>query len=318
IAAVVSGIARGRPGSLQMHVIGHFRGKRDAAGSWPACRLTAASRPEGRLPNKLLQGIREEVYLEERWESMESIKKYTGYSYEEKLNIIADTLNHCKMLFELVVFKQDRKIVLSIQTEKVYIEYHETSKASMKRTLKRLKEKVRYPEDIDELLLELANLARVPMKSTLLKRDRVLKMYHDEKKSITQIARELKMDFQTVKKILIEHSSQQPLRTFSETQRVQFEKLTESGIIEKMKRGRKEKLKDPNYIEKLSKTKEGTLNPNSKLTEADVKHIRKLYVDLQREGHMKSESQKIIARKYGVKRPTISDIVLKRTWKHVE
>jgi len=33
IAAVVSGIARGRPGSLQMHVIGHFRGKRDATES---------------------------------------------------------------------------------------------------------------------------------------------------------------------------------------------------------------------------------------------------------------------------------------------
>ncbi|MCY7968868.1 hypothetical protein MOB49_17640, partial [Bacillus haynesii] len=47
IAAVVSGIARGRPGGLQMHVIGHFRGKRDAAESWPACRLMAASRPGG-------------------------------------------------------------------------------------------------------------------------------------------------------------------------------------------------------------------------------------------------------------------------------
>ncbi|MEK5504141.1 hypothetical protein [Bacillus sp. FSL M8-0168] len=106
---------------------------------------------------------------------MESIKKYTGYPYEEKLNIIADTLNRCKMLFELAVFKRDRNIVLSIQTEKVHIEYLETSKASMKRALKRLKEKVRYPEDIDDLLLELTDLARVPMKSTLLKKDRVLK-----------------------------------------------------------------------------------------------------------------------------------------------
>lgn len=73
-------------------------------------------------------------------------------------------------------------------------------------------------------------------------------MYHDEKKSITRIARELKMDFQTVKGILIEHSSLQPLRTFSGTKKIQFKNLAESGLIDKMKKGRMEKLKDPNYI----------------------------------------------------------------------
>ncbi|MCY8737513.1 hypothetical protein P8881_19465 [Bacillus haynesii] len=248
---------------------------------------------------------------------MEKIKKYTGYSNEEKLKILAETLNKCKMLFELAVFKRDHNIVLSIQTEKSHLEYLESTMTSMKRVLKRLKEKVRYPEDIEELLLELADIDRVPMKSTLLKRDNVLKMYHEEKKSISRIAKELKMDFLTVKGILIEHSSLHPLRTFSETQRIQFEKLTKSGLINKMKKGRKEKLKDPNYIEKLSQTKEGTLNPNSKLNEEDVRRIRRLYIDLQRKGHMKVESQKIIARIYGIKRPTISDIVLKRTWKHV-
>lgn len=269
------------------------------------------------ISDTLLQVPRDSRWMIEGVALMNKTENYRGLSYDEKINVVADTLNQCKMLYFLNICKRDRHIVLEIQTEKVQLEYIEKSKMAMRKVLIRLKEKVKHPEDIDELLFELDNLVRVPMKSTLAKKNRVLNMYHHEKKPISQIARDLKMDFQTVKSILIEHSSIQPLRTLSETQRLKFEKLAKSGLLDKLKQGRLKKLKDPTYIEKLSKTKEGSLNPLSKLTEEDVKQIRQSYIDLQQQGLMKTESQKILARKYGVKRATISDIVLKRTWKHI-
>lgn len=70
------------------------------------------------------------------------------------------------------------------------------------------------------------------------------------------------------------------------------------------------------YKEKLSVKQLGELNSSAKLTEEKVLAIRQEYEQLL-ESHMKTQAQYYLASKYGVKRPTISDIVLRKTWKHI-
>ncbi len=73
----------------------------------------------------------------------------------------------------------------------------------------------------------------------------------------------------------------------------------------------------PEYREKISRTQIGENNHQVKLTEQQVLAIRKEYDLALLNGHQKSATQYYLAKKYGVKRPTISDIVLRRTWKHI-
>lgn len=73
----------------------------------------------------------------------------------------------------------------------------------------------------------------------------------------------------------------------------------------------------PEYVEKIRQTKLGDRNHQAKLTESDVLDIRSRYQLALSEGAQKTATQVALAKKYGVKRPTISDIVLHRTWKHI-
>lgn len=70
------------------------------------------------------------------------------------------------------------------------------------------------------------------------------------------------------------------------------------------------------YREKISQTKIGEKNIQAKLTESDVLDIRESYPKLLGTFN-KTQAQYLLADEYGVKRPTISDIVLRRTWKHI-
>lgn len=72
----------------------------------------------------------------------------------------------------------------------------------------------------------------------------------------------------------------------------------------------------PEYSEKIRITQLGESNSSAKLTESDVLAIRESYIELQGT-FTKSQSKYLLADEYGVKRPTISDIVLHRTWKHI-
>lgn len=72
----------------------------------------------------------------------------------------------------------------------------------------------------------------------------------------------------------------------------------------------------PEYREKIRQTKLGDRNHQAKLTESDVLAIREAYIKLQGTFN-KSQAQYILADEYGVKRPTISDVVLRKTWKHI-
>lgn len=70
------------------------------------------------------------------------------------------------------------------------------------------------------------------------------------------------------------------------------------------------------YREKLSRAQVGEKAYHAKLTEKEVLEIRKVYPKLLGTFN-KHQSQLLLAKDYGVKRPTISDIVLNRTWRHI-
>ena len=72
----------------------------------------------------------------------------------------------------------------------------------------------------------------------------------------------------------------------------------------------------PEYSVSIRKTKTGEKNAKAKLTDSDVLAIRKQYPILQGT-FTKTQAQYLFADEYGVKRPTISDIVLRKTWKHI-
>ncbi|MCI3198097.1 hypothetical protein GXP75_21050 [Bacillus sp. HU-1818] len=83
-----------------------------------------------------------------------------------------------------------------------------------------------------------------------------------------------------------------------------------------IRQGILEKRQTAEYIEKLAMSKMGELNHRSKLNQEQVKSIRSEY-QLLINNMKKTEAQNFLANKYGVKRPTISDIVLYKTWKHI-
>lgn len=70
------------------------------------------------------------------------------------------------------------------------------------------------------------------------------------------------------------------------------------------------------YREKLRDHQLGDKNHQAKLTEREVLEIRQRYEELII-SNTKTQSQHMLAKRYGVKRPTISDIVLRKTWKHI-
>lgn len=70
------------------------------------------------------------------------------------------------------------------------------------------------------------------------------------------------------------------------------------------------------YREKIRITQLGERNTSVKLTADNVLKIRAEYQQLLLITN-KSQAQYELAEKYGVKRPTISDIVLRKTWKHI-
>ncbi|WP_342538472.1 hypothetical protein MKY15_20730 [Sporosarcina sp. FSL K6-1540] len=72
----------------------------------------------------------------------------------------------------------------------------------------------------------------------------------------------------------------------------------------------------PEYSDSIRKTKLGEKNAQAKLSESDVLAIREQYLILQGT-FTKTQAQYLLADDYGVKRPTISDIVLNKTWKHI-
>lgn len=94
------------------------------------------------------------------------------------------------------------------------------------------------------------------------------------------------------------------------------EKLKENGLT----RSREEALKlrsTDEYISKIATSKLGTKNASAKLDENKVREIRVEYEKMQRnESKFKTKTE--LAKHFGVKRPTVNDILFGRTWTHVK
>lgn len=153
-----------------------------------------------------------------------------------------------------------------------------------------------------------------PSPETMKQIPEIKRLYGDEKQSILKTAKQLGMSQRTVSNVVKYYLKNE--RSRSDIQRTAFNNLTEEQKENFFDRSKQVKS-DKGYKVKLSKTKFGTLNPQHKLKEIDVMHIRKEYNELIQKGQQKTETQTLLAEKYNVKRPTISDIVLNRTWKHL-
>jgi|SRR5690625_1012263 len=155
-----------------------------------------------------------------------------------------------------------------------------------------------------------------PRKSTVEKIPLIEKMYYSEGYSLSLISKQLKLDYSTVENVVqfILHGK----RSRSDIARDSFNRLTQHQRLTFTESASKIRKTDRGYIDKLSKTKQGVKNPSSKLNEIKVGKIRSLYNELLQEGRRKTESQHLLAGMFNVKRSTISDIVLYRTWKHID
>ncbi|UHH07146.1 hypothetical protein LUM37_02785 [Bacillus subtilis] len=85
---------------------------------------------------------------------------------------------------------------------------------------------------------------------------------------------------------------------------------------ENIKKGIMKKRQTEEYLTKLASAKQGESNPGAKVKEKDVLFIRRKYSELICQ-MKKTDAQNLLAKEFGIKRATVSDIVLKRTWKHL-
>lgn len=71
------------------------------------------------------------------------------------------------------------------------------------------------------------------------------------------------------------------------------------------------------YRIKIGLTQQGENNTVAILNDKSVLMIRREYEEMLLDGYAKTQAQRKLGMKYNVKRSTISDVVLRRTWKHI-
>ncbi|KZE65041.1 hypothetical protein AV545_03725 [Paenibacillus jamilae] len=123
--------------------------------------------------------------------------------------------------------------------------------------------------------------------------EKIAFLYYDKLCSTRQVAKELNISASAVSKVLKEHYTGCRNRTVACNLRTTI-----------------------NYRSKLSTSQQGDNNNQRKLSSKEVIEIRELYEEMIK-SNTKLQSQYVLAQKFGVRRPTISDIVLRRTWKHI-
>ncbi len=143
----------------------------------------------------------------------------------------------------------------------------------------------------------------------------IKKLYLEDQLSVAQVSRIIGIDYGTTSNVINHYLKCS--RTRSENQKNVYKKLSKDQI-NAIKAGRESIMDDKEYLRKLSTTKHGILNPQHKLKESDVMEIRKLYKYYLEKGYKKTETQHLLADKFSVKRPTISDIVLYKAWKYLK
>jgi plasmid maintenance system antidote protein VapI len=118
------------------------------------------------------------------------------------------------------------------------------------------------------------------------------RLHYEEKLSINEIANILNLNETTIKTII----NKKQLH-------VEIIKGTSS--------------RDSEYRQKIREKLQGENCYKAKLTDNAVKKIRGEYELLLEFGIPKIEAQYKLAKKYGVKRPTITNVVKNQTWKHI-
>ncbi|PLS19272.1 hypothetical protein CVD28_02340 [Bacillus sp. M6-12] len=157
-------------------------------------------------------------------------------------------------------------------------------------------------------------MSRSTFHKELEQKDTILNLYYREKESMSKISKKLNIYTKHIKKILMEYG--QGLRSKQEQGKINYQNFSEDSI-KRIRHGAVTNRYTEEYGKKLSITQTGKSNNQSKLTEQDVINIRKEYEEALSVGKQKVSTQEILAEKYHVKRPTISDIVRGATWKHL-
>ncbi|WP_313803227.1 helix-turn-helix domain-containing protein [Cytobacillus sp.] len=183
---------------------------------------------------------------------------------------------------------------------------------------------------------------------TLQKLPQVLTLYNDYQQSVQTIAKALKMSPMTVSNLLKQYGNglrpskieyvnkvdrlgkeieimyyDQLMSTRQIAKRLGVEPNFVIGYLNKFSKGTRNikescQLRTNNeYRTKLREKQLGELNNSVKLTQEMVLKIREEYGKMLEIGHTKTQAQYYLANKYNVKRPTISDVVLRKTWKHI-
>lgn len=146
----------------------------------------------------------------------------------------------------------------------------------------------------------------------------VLTLYYGYNLTITEVSNELKMDHKTISNLLKEYGK--GLRSRKDEIKIGVAKgkyvMSEEGKQNIIK-GIRQNRNTPEYIAKLATACAGEKCYNAKLNDEAVINIRQEYEHALLIGKEKTETQKLLADQYGVKRSTISDIVLGKTWKHL-
>lgn len=145
-------------------------------------------------------------------------------------------------------------------------------------------------------------------------------LYYEQKNSVQQVAAVVGYSDKKVTQILKEYFT--GIRTPKEIGAMNGERLRGAKFapdkVENMRRGWLRSRSTEEYKAKIAKGKIGEKNPQAILTSDIIIEIRKQYEVMLETGSMKTESQVFLGKVYGVSRSCVSDIVGRRTWKHIE
>lgn len=112
---------------------------------------------------------------------------------------------------------------------------------------------------------------------------------------------------------MVREDKPKPKRTKEHNEKIRISNLKENlsaEAIANKRRGCTKRSKNPEYLKKLSIANRGENTPSHKVTEEDVRQIKRLW-------ETGSYSTTAIAERYPISRQSVADIVYGRTWKHV-
>jgi predicted XRE-type DNA-binding protein len=143
--------------------------------------------------------------------------------------------------------------------------------------------------------------------------------YYDQKLSIKQVAQRLNIGRTMTLEILNQniHGSRKP-KEAAKLRIIKYgnPKLTPIQLDHLRDRIRVRGFKEE-WKKQISQKNRGEGNKRAKLTEQTVLAIRNEYEEAIKQGRQKTATQYELAEKYNIKRPTVSDIVLCKKWKHI-